>query len=304
MEFYGKLNLLKTGLVFADGLTTVSQQYAKEIQSDPLGCGLDGILSQRSGNLTGIVNGVDYGVWNPASDPHLPARYDVSNWQLGKADCKAALQRELGLPEAPRTPLVAFIGRLADQKGLDLIVDVARRWAHEMDVQWALLGTGEPFYHDVLGELARHHSQRVALRLEFSDPLAHRIEAGADIFLMPSRYEPCGLNQLYSLKYGTVPVVRSTGGLVDTVADATPENVAAGTATGFQFEAYNASVLEQALRRAVDTYWQNQPVWQKLVSTGMQQDWSWAASARRYVQAYDEAGQHHREERERLKHQR
>jgi starch synthase len=301
MEFYGKLNLLKTGLVFADWLTTVSPTYAKEIQSDPLGCGLDGVLRQRSESLTGIVNGADYSVWNPASDPHLPRQYDAGNWQPGKEACKAELQRELGLPERDRTPIVALIGRLADQKGWDLVLEVMRRWATEMDVQWVILGTGEPFYHDAIGQLARDFPQRIAARLEFSDALAHKIEAGADLFLMPSRYEPCGLNQLYSLKYGTVPVVRATGGLVDTVTDTTPESLAAGAATGFQFEAYDASVLGATLRRAVETYWQNAPVWRQLVMAGMQQDWSWNASAQRYLEVYANATRRHQEERERLK---
>ena len=301
MEFYGKLNLLKTGLVFADWLTSVSPTYAKEIQSDPLGCGLDGVLRQRTESLTGIVNGADYSVWNPATDPHLPRKYDASNWQEGKAACKAALQSELGLPERDRTPIVALIGRLADQKGWDLVLELMRRWATEMDVQWVVLGTGEPFYHDALGHLARDFPQRIAARLEFSDPLAHRIEAGADMFLMPSRYEPCGLNQLYSLKYGTVPVVRATGGLVDTVADTTPETLAAGAATGFQFEAYNPSVLDATLRRAVETYWQNAPVWRQLIEAGMQQDWSWNNSAQRYLEVYASATRRHQEERERLK---
>ena len=295
MEFYGKLNLLKTGIVFADGLTTVSKRYAEEIQTDPLGSGLEGVLQQRRDSLTGIVNGVDYGVWNPVADPHLAQPYDVTDWQKGKAACKAALQRELGLPESPRTPLVALVGRLADQKGWDLVAEVMRRWVNEMIVQWAILGTGEPFYHDLLGELSRHHRERVAVKLEFSDPLAHRIEAGADIFLMPSRFEPCGLNQLYSLKYGTVPVVRATGGLVDTVTD---------EETGFVFEDYTAAALEQALRRAVDAYWQNQSAWRQLVEAGMRQDWSWAASARHYLEAYAAAGQRHREHRDRLKAQR
>jgi starch synthase len=150
-----------------------------------------------------------------------------------------------------------------------------------MDVQWAILGTGEPYYHDVLGQLSREFPNRVAARLEFSDPLAHRIEAGSDIFLMPSRYEPCGLNQLYSLKYGTVPVVRATGGLVDTVTDTTPETLSQGSATGFSFEAINASVLDGTLRRAAEAYWQNEGAWRQLVGTGMQQDWSWKASAER-----------------------
>jgi starch synthase len=211
------------------------------------------------------------------------------------------LQRELGLPELPRTPVVALVGRLADQKGWDLVVEVMRRWVHEMDVQWVILGTGEPYYHDVIGGLSREYPNRIAARLEFSDPLAHKIEAGADLFLMPSRYEPCGLNQLYSLKYGTVPVVRATGGLVDTVADCTPESLARGEATGFQFEAYNASVMEVALRRAVMTYWDDQPTWRALVETGMKQDWSWSASARQYMDVYANAIRQRQLERERLK---
>ena len=312
MEFYGKLNLLKTGIVFADWLTTVSPTYAREIQGEEHGCGLDGVLRSRSEQLTGIVNGVDYNVWNPATDPHLPpwpgttpnerANYDVTSWQAGKAACKASLQRELGLPEAPRTPIVSQIGRLAEQKGWDLVVETMRRWTTEMDVQWAILGTGEPHYHDLLSDLSREFPNRVAVRLEFSDPVAHRMEAGADIFLMPSRYEPCGLNQLYSLKYGTVPVVRATGGLVDTVTDTTPETLAQGKATGFSFEVMNASVMESSLRRAVDTYWQNEGTWRQLVSTGMQQDWSWKASAARYVEAYADASARRHDERQRLMH--
>jgi starch synthase len=311
MEFYGKLNLLKTGIVFADWLTTVSPTYAKETQTEELGCGLDGALRQRSDQLTGIVNGVDYASWNPATDPHLPpwpgtgsnerANYDVSNWQAGKAACKAALQRELGLPESPRTPLIAQVGRLADQKGWDLVLDVMRRWTSQMDVQWAILGTGEPYYHEALDALCREFPGRVAVRLEFNDPLAHRIEAGADIFVMPSKYEPCGLNQLYSLRYGTVPVVRATGGLADTVTDTTPETLSRQTATGFSFEAYNASVFEGTLRRAVETYWQNQDTWRQLVETGMRQDWSWTASSQRYLEAYASASRRHHEDRERLR---
>jgi starch synthase len=301
MEFYGKLNLLKTGLVFADWLTTVSPQYAKEIQSDPHGCGLEGVLQQRSEYLTGIVNGVDYVVWNPSTDPYIAAKYGPADWQGGKAACKAALQRELGLPEAPRVPIVALIGRLADQKGWDLVIEIMPRWASSMDVQWVILGTGEPVYHEKIGQLAREFPNRIAAQLEFSDPLAHRIEAGADIFLMPSRFEPCGLNQLYSLKYGAVPVVRATGGLADTVTDTTPDSLAARTATGFEFEAYSAPVLDAALRRAVEAYWQNAAAWRQLVETGMQQDWSWKASAQRYLEVYAGARRRHHEERERLK---
>lgn len=286
MEFFGNLNLLKTGLVFADRLNTVSPRYAEEIQTAPLGCGLEGVLQNRRDVLSGIINGVDYAQWNPAHDPHIAQTYGPSTVQQGKAACKTALQQELGLPVANRTPLVAFIGRLVDQKGMDLISMVLRDWVQNQDVQWAILGTGESSYHELLATLGRRFPQRLAARLEFSNPLAHRIEAGADIFLMPSKYEPCGLNQLYSLKYGTVPVVRATGGLADTVTDLTDDTLANGAATGFSFRDYSALALAEALRRACTTFVQYPDVWQKLIATGMQQDWSWANSARQYADLY------------------
>lgn len=286
MEFWGNLNLLKTGLIFADGVTTVSPRYAQEIQSQPMGCGLEGVLKQRRHDMTGIINGVDYAIWNPATDPHLAANYDVSNWQAGKAANKAALQRELGLAESPRTPLLGFVGRLADQKGLDLLAEVMRTWAAQRDVQWALLGTGDPRYHELLAELAARHPGKVGLSLAFSDALAHRIEAGVDMFLMPSRFEPCGLNQLYSLKYGSLPVVRATGGLADTVCDANETSIGAGTANGFSFVDYESNELELTLARAVAMYGDQPETWQRVVAIAMQQDWSWEASAGRYAQLY------------------
>lgn len=287
MEFYGNLSFLKTGIVFADMLTTVSPTYAREILSAPLGCGLEGVLQHRSEDLVGIINGVDYDEWNPATDKYLgPGRYDVANVSVGKAACKADLQRRLGLPERPDVPLLAAVGRLVDQKGFDLITRVMRQWAAQVDVQWVILGTGEPKYHQTLGALADEYPQKVAVRLEFSDELAHRIEAGADIFLMPSQYEPCGLNQLYSLKYGTVPVVRATGGLVDTVIDANENSLAAGTATGFSFDDYTSIELAAALERACRAY-ANPVVWNQLILTGMQQDWSWRQSAEQYAGLYE-----------------
>jgi starch synthase len=300
MEFYGKLNLLKTGIVFADGITTVSQRYAEEIQSPDLGCGLEGVLKERREVLEGIVNGIDDEVWNPASDWHLPARYEIGSWREGKAANKAALQAELGLPLAPGTPLVGLIGRLADQKGWDLVAEVMRKWVREVEAQWVILGTGEPKYHELLEQLSRDAPQKVAARLTFSEPLAHRFEAAADIFLMPSRYEPCGLNQLYSLRYGTVPVVRSTGGLADTVTDATEENLARKTATGFAFVSYDPASLEHALGRAVSVYRHQPDVWRQLVTTGMRQDWSWRRSAERYVEVYQRVQNRHAEKRARL----
>lgn len=285
MEFYGKLNLMKTGLVFADALNTVSPRYAEEIQSPPLGCGLEGVLQQRRDVLSGIINGVDYAAWNPATDAHLPMKYDQAAVAEGKAACKAALQAELGLPLQPKTPLIAFIGRLVDQKGLDLVSGAMQDLLRSIDAQWVILGTGEPKYHQLLMSLAERNPNRLVVRLSFSESLAHRIEAGADLFLMPSRYEPCGLNQLYSLKYGTIPVVRATGGLVDTIVDATRETLAGGSATGFSFREYEVLALTETLRRAIEAY--GQPaIWSKLIAAGMRQDWSWDRSAQQYVELY------------------
>ena len=285
MEFFGNLNLLKTGLIFADRLNTVSQRYAEEIQSPEFGCGLEGVLQQRSNVLSGIVNGVDNREWDPAIDKHLPVNFTPETVLEGKAACTAALQQELGLPVEPRVPLVAFIGRLADQKGVDLLTTVVREWLQSQDVQWVILGTGEPGYQEQFALLSERFPHKIATRLEFSNRLAHQIEAGADIFVMPSRYEPCGLNQLYSLKYGTVPVVRSTGGLVDTITDTNLQTLGEGTATGFSFGGYSALALAETLQRAVNTYSQPE-LWQQIVQTGMRQDWSWANSARGYVDLY------------------
>jgi starch synthase len=287
MEFFGNLNLLKTGLVFADRLNTVSPRYAEEIQSAPLGCGLEGVLQQRRGVLSGIINGTDYRHWNPETDIHLPVQYGPSNVRAGKAAAKAALQEELGLARDPNVPLVGLVGRLVDQKGIDLVAAVLRDWSQYRDAQWVILGTGDPHYHELFTTLAKRVPRKVAVRLEFSDPLAHRIEAGADIFLMPSRYEPCGLNQLYSLKYGTVPLVRATGGLADTVTDTSDETLAAGTATGFSFREYSGLALSETLERACKAF-ANQGVWNRLIATGMRQDWSWASSAAKYVALYEQ----------------
>jgi starch synthase len=286
MEFHGKLNLLKSGLVFADSISTVSPRYAQEIQTSPLGSGLEGVLQHRREVLTGILNGMDDSQWNPASDPHLAAQYDAETVGRGKPLCKAALQQELGLPQQAGAPVVATIGRLTDQKGFDLIADVIQRWVQTSDVQWVILGTGQPKYHRVFESLAQRYPQKVAVRLEFSNPLAHRIEAGADIFLMPSRFEPCGLNQLYSLKYGTVPVVRATGGLADTITGYGVERPGGPLANGFSFEEYSPLALSETLRRACDLYQKQPDAWRLLIDTGMRQDWSWDASATQYVEMY------------------
>ena len=240
MEFYGKLNLLKTGLVFADALSTVSPQYAKEIQTAEHGCGLEGVLASRRRDLVGIINGVDYQHWNPEHDPYLTESFSVDSWEQGKAKNKSALRAEFGLADDPNIPLIGLIGRLADQKGWDLIIEAMRRLIEEdRPLQWAVLGTGQPRYHEALQELAQSYPGHIALKLGFSNELAHRIEAASDIFLMPSQYEPCGLNQLYSLRYAAVPIVNPTGGLADTVIDTTAQTLAAGTATGFYLKNYS-----------------------------------------------------------------
>jgi starch synthase len=287
MEFYGNLSFLKSGIAFADTLTTVSPRYAQEIQQPPLSCGLEGILQHRHADLYGIINGVDYNVWNPETDRHLGGNnYGVHNFAEGKRACKAALQREVGLPQVANSPLLAMIGRLADQKGFDLVAKLIPQWAPAANAQWVILGTGEPVYHQLLGELAREYPDKMAIRIGFSNELAHRIEAGADIFLMPSRYEPCGLNQLYSLKYGTVPVVHATGGLADTITNLNEGTLAAGTANGFSFDAYTTAALADALDRACRTY-DDRPVWEQIIRTGMRQDWSWNHSAREYSRLYE-----------------
>lgn len=290
MEFYGNLNLMKTGLVFADKITTVSPRYAEEIQTAEQGCGLEGVLQHRRKHLRGIINGVDYRRWDPGSDPHIEANYTAEAPQPGKGTCKASLQAEMGLPQNAGVPLVGFIGRLADQKGIDLVAKVLPEWAESADVQWVLLGKGDAKYHELFEALARRYPQKVAARLTFCDTLAHRIEAGADMFLMPSRYEPCGLNQLYSLRYGTIPVVRATGGLADTVVDANDDTISAGTATGFQFREYHAAALAEALRRACEAF-TDPKVWQRLIATAMHVDWSWNRSAKQYVKIYEELHQ-------------
>jgi starch synthase len=287
MEFYGKLNLLKTGIVFADSINTVSPRYSVEIQQTPLGCGLEKVLHHRRGVLSGIINGVDYDTWNPAIDPHLPVNYGPHDWEVGKAACKRALQSELGLPVEPSSPLLGIVSRLADQKGFDLISQIIENWARTSDAQWCIVGTGEPKYHQLLTRLNEQYPHRVAVRLEFNDRVAHLVEAGADMFIMPSQYEPCGLNQLYSLKYGTVPIVHATGGLADTISTANGENLATRRANGFSFDFYDVGGLETTLKSACDAYRHDRHMWTQLVTTGMQQDWSWKASAAKYVELYE-----------------
>ncbi|WP_165064618.1 glycogen synthase GlgA [Paludisphaera rhizosphaerae] len=286
LEFHGKLSFMKAGLVFADLLTTVSPTYAREIQTQQQGAGLDGLLRERSADLRGIVNGIDEKIWCPMHETMLAARYDVNSVVEGKTACKAWLQAHAGLPVRPEVPLFAQIGRLVDQKGWDLLAQVAEGFLNQ-DVQLVVLGTGDPRYHDLLRSLHERHPGKVWAYLGFSDVLAHQIEAGADVFLMPSLFEPCGLNQLYSLAHGTVPVVHATGGLVDTVVDLTPKTLAEGRATGFAFRESTPAALWRTLDRVLNT-WRDQEVWRNLVRAGMSEDWTWHRSAGKYVELYQE----------------
>jgi starch synthase len=287
MEFYNQLSLLKTGIAFADAVTTVSPTYAREIQTPEYGYGLDGLLRSRRDDFSGILNGVDTKIWNPQTDPALPGTYSIADLEEGKKACKRRLQEEFGLPVREETPLLAVVSRLTDQKGFDLIMQGAEALLAQ-DLQLCVLGSGEKKYQDWLVELSKRVPDKVAVRIGFDEPLAHRIEAGADLFLMPSQFEPCGLNQMYSLLYGTVPIVRAVGGLADSVVDASADNLAHGTATGFSFTTYSAGELVKTIERALALY-KDKPEWLRLVRTGMNQDWSWRRSALQYIRVYEKA---------------
>ncbi|MBK7141243.1 MAG: glycogen synthase GlgA [bacterium] len=281
-EFFGKVNFLKAGIILADKLTTVSKQYATEIQTtEEYGYGLEGVLTERTKDLSGILNGVDYTIWSPSRDRLLPYKYTLSNL-TGKRENKVELLRFAKLPLRPSAPLIGMISRLADQKGWDLIEKAAEE-LFTLNIQMIVLGTGDKKYVDLLKKLEKQHPDKLRAFITFDDALAHRIEAASDIFLMPSRWEPCGLNQLYSLKYGTVPVVRKVGGLADTVVDWDPKKE---TGTGFLFEEYDADAMLTAIRRAVELF-SRKRTWTKLVKSGMEQDFSWESSAQSYGRLFE-----------------
>ncbi len=282
LEFYGKVNLLKGGLLFADLLNTVSPTYSKEIQTPEFGCGLEGVLTMRRDRLCGVVNGIDTDVWNPASDPHLPHHYSAADL-TGKKACKTALQRELKLP-VRKAPLLAIVSRLTVQKGLDLVAEIMPELM-ALDLQVAVLGTGDPQYEARFRALQEQYPQKIGLRIGFDEGLAHRVEAGADLFLMPSRYEPCGLNQQYSLRYGTVPVVRQTGGLADTVVPYAPRALQEGRATGFMFHEPSPEALLTTVLLALRV-WKDKREWASLMRADMATDVSWKHSARSYGELY------------------
>ncbi len=280
LEFYGKINYLKGGLLCADAITTVSPTYAKEIQTPEFGHGLDGVLGARRQALTGILNGVDYREWDPQHDPFIAAPYSADDLD-GKAACKADLQATVGLPVDARVPVIGIVSRLADQKGFDLLAEIAPTLLRK-HLQVVVLGSGDASYQDLFQTLARRFKKRLAVRIAFDNALAHKIEAGSDMFLMPSRYEPCGLNQIYSLRYGTIPIVRATGGLEDTIADFDPST---GSGTGFKFVDYAPKVLLACVERALQVF--GRPtIWRGLMRTAMQADFSWDRSAEAYAALY------------------
>jgi len=281
LEFYGKVNLLKGGIVFSDFITTVSRKYAEEIQTPEFGYGLEGILRTRADRLQGIVNGVDYEAWDPATDKLIPANYSPADLK-GKPISKKALLEKMGIPQPVLDrPVIGIVSRFAAQKGFDLIAEILEPMM-EMDLYIVALGTGEPHYEELFRNMAAKYPDKFLVKVAYDNTLAHEIEAGADMFLMPSRYEPCGLNQIYSMKYGTVPVVRATGGLDDTVEAFDGKN-----GTGFKFGEYSSAALLAVIRQAVETYRQPK-LWQRLMLNGMRKDLSWGSSAKQYLKIYQE----------------
>jgi starch synthase len=286
LEYWGRISYLKGGIVFSRTVTTVSPRYAREIQTPAVGFGLDGVLRARSADLVGILNGIDYDQWDPASDPHLPAPYTASDME-GKDAAKRRVLETYGLPvtaDSVRRPLVGMISRMVDQKGFDLLASLADELPR-LDATFVLLGSGERRYEDLWLGLAARHPDRIGARIGFDEGMAHLIEGGADLFLMPSQFEPCGLNQMYSLRYGTVPLVRATGGLADTVTNFDPVT---GTGTGFTFDDYTPQALLGTLRWALATF-EDRAAWRRMQQAGMQRDHSWDASAREYVKVYERA---------------
>jgi len=281
IEFFGNVNFLKGGLVFSDYLTTVSRKYAQEIQTREYGYGLDGVVRGRADRLVGILNGVDYGVWSPERDKFIAAKYSAKDL-TGKQICKQALLELFGLPaEQLAKPVIGIVSRFADQKGFDLIAERAHELMHE-DLLMVVLGTGERKYEELFRALAAAYAGRVGVKIAYDNAIAHKIEAGADMFLMPSRYEPCGLNQIYSLKYGTVPIVRATGGLDDTIEAFDIEH---GTGTGFKFIEHTGTAMIRSVRQALHLF-MDERIWRRIQLNGMAKDFSWKAFAVEYVKVY------------------
>ena len=288
LEFYGRMSFIKGGLVYADRLTTVSPEYAREITTPEYGCGMEGLLTVRGGRLSGILNGVDYRFWDPRNDPMIEQRY----WQPateGKLINKQLLQQELGLNSDPGATVLAHVSRLAWQKGIDIIIDTLPQLLQDSRVQLVVLGAGEHHYERALVSAAGEFGDRMSVHIGYDEAFAHRIQAGADIMLMPSRFEPCGLTQLYSLRYGTIPVVRRTGGLADTIVDVDDRTLADNSATGFQFARSRPDDFLAALHRAIMLFRESPPLWSRLMDNAMNQDFSWDRSAAQYLEVYEQA---------------
>ncbi|HTZ95027.1 MAG TPA: glycogen synthase GlgA [Terriglobales bacterium] len=286
MEFFGNVNFLKGALVYSDFITTVSRKYSQEIQTTEFGFGLEGVLRDRAATVTGILNGVDYDEWSPQTDKFIAAKYSPDDLS-GKADCKRDLLAAFGVAGADlRLPVIGIVSRFAAQKGFDLIAQIMDRLARE-DMIVVALGNGDRQYEEMFLRLQKQFPQKIAVRVAYDNALAHKIEAGSDMFLMPSKYEPCGLNQIYSLKYGTVPVVRATGGLDDTIE---PWDARTGRGTGFKFSDYSGESLLLTVKEALKAF-RDQPSWRNLMRNGMNKDFSWNASAKEYVRVYERARQ-------------
>jgi len=286
MEFFGQVNFLKGALVYADFITTVSRKYAQEIQTTEFGFGLDGVLHDRSSTVAGILNGVDYDEWSPQADKYIVAKYSPEDLS-GKAKCKQDLLNTFGMTNAdPRLPVIGMVSRFASQKGFDLIAQIVDRLVRE-DLMIIGLGSGDKKYEEMFLRLNKQYPQKISVRIAYDNALAHKVEAGSDMFLMPSQYEPCGLNQIYSLKYGTVPIARATGGLDDTIE---PWDARTGKGTGFKFSEYSGEVLLLTIKHALLAF-RDLPSWQLLMRNGMKKDFSWDASAREYIRIYERVKQ-------------
>ena len=287
-EFYGGFSMLKAGLIYADSITTVSPTYAKEICTSAFGYGMDGILSSRSYKLTGILNGIDESIWNPETDTYLKHHYSAKTIQPGKRKNKHALLSEHNEKVSKAmldAPLFGMVTRLTEQKGVDIITQAIPAMLAQSNANFVLMGSGSAYYERVIQDLRDQYPQRVFCYLGYSEQMAHWVEAGSDIFLMPSRYEPCGLNQMYSLRYGTLPIVTNTGGLADTVIDASENNMASGKANGFVMGTSDTNTLITTMQRAVDLY-EDQPKWQSIQQKAMSEDFSWEVSAKQYLDLY------------------
>lgn len=286
MEFHHQLNLLKTGIVFADAISTVSPTYAREIQNEPGGCGLAGVLAARDGAISGIVNGIDTDAWNSATDPHIPRHYGEHDVAEGKYAARVALAAKLGHAAPTSRPLIAFVSRLATQKGVELVIELITRLASTGRAQFVVLGSGDPSYEEALRRTAATFPGAVDVVIGFDEGLSHLIQAAADVVLVPSLYEPCGLTQLYAQRYGAIPVARATGGLADTVVDTNHETLREGRATGFLFDSFDATGLITAVERALEAR-ANTDLWSGLVRHVMRQDWSWDTSGREYLRLFE-----------------